>query len=129
MHNRHGEVLARVRSALYRLPITFISPAVHQPGAPEAIRILPMVCDTSAAALHRGSDLGVEPVDPLAQVIDIYGVDGHLIFLAVGGVWSYRRFGLTQQTSPDPMYPRGPLEAVGHHGHRWPVPVEKSTAH
>ena len=84
------------------------------------------------AALDRGQDLGVEPVDLPAQIVDSatgsVSIDiGFSGLLVVWGVWSHPVSGLTQETSPGSgSGPRGSGKQLDH-GHRWPVPVEKST--
>ena len=63
------------------------------------------------------------------KVIDVghgFRFDSHFRLLVVWGVWSHPVSGLTQETSPGSgSGPRGSGKQLDH-GHRWPVPVEKS---
>src|ERR1700752_3902007 len=136
---QHGQVLA-VRTELAVALDDLHFPAVYQAGA---ARGHPGFADRLrhlGAAFDRGQDLGIETVDLMAQIVDVgrgFGFDCHwslrnLIVCEVWGFsrsWSHPVSGLTQETSPGSQKRTTGLWKQLSHGHRWPVPVEKSTLH
>src|SRR5271156_2530780 len=136
---QHGQVLA-VRTELAVALDDLHFPAVHQAGAAGGHPGFADRLGHLGTALHRGQDLGIETVDLVAQVVDVdgfFGFDCHrsLRILIVWRVWGFWRSwshpvsGLTQETSPGSgSGPRGSGKQLSH-GHRWRVPVEKSTLH
>src|SRR5258706_13128701 len=107
--------------------------AVHQAGAAGGHPGFADDLGHFGAALDRFQDRRVELVDLLAQVVnvgDLIGFDRlgcHGELLVVWGFWSHPVSGLTQETSPGSgSGPRGSWKQLDH-GHRWRVPVEKST--
>ncbi len=115
--------------------MTFISRLCTKPGAAGGH---PGFADRPGhlgATFDRGQDLGIKTVDFLAQVIDVgelFCFDCHFrlrILIVWRVLWSHPVSGLTQETSPGSgSGPRGSGKQLNH-GHRWPVPVEKSTLH